>query len=842
MITQDFRLAMTLARREMRSGFKGFGVFWGCLFLGVAAISAVGSFAASAKSGLLADAKALLGGDVEITRAHQPLHPEEERYVREHALVVSSVVEMRAMARGQVQDPTLVELKAVDQAYPLHGTVKLVPNISLQSAMAEQQGFFGTAVDPLLLSRLGLRLGDRIQIGDGTFELRATIEAEPDRSFGFFSLGPRVLVSREGLNRTGLLAPGSLISFATRIIVLPKMDTARFVSDLNNRFPDAGWRVRQFQQAAPRLQVFLDRLAVNLTLVGLTALLIGGLGVSGAVRGYLDKKVQTIAAMKCIGASTNQIFTVYVVQIMILAAFGVVAGLFAGALVPFGVAALFPRDFPLPLQLGLYPLPLAAAAIAGLLTALVFSLPVLGRAVQVSPAVLFRGYLENRAARLGPRLMGATILLALALIALAVVSSGDKRLALWFCAGAAACFLFFRFVSKGFVALASRLPKPQNPSLRLGLANIHRPGAPAVNVVFSLGLGMTALVAVALVDANLKSMVEEQVPKDSPAFFFIDVQDHQIGDFRTMATKIPGTERVESMPNLRGRITRIADVPVEQRSIKPEVSWAVRSDRSLTYAAAPPSGTKIVQGKWWGEDYQGPPLISLTKDLAEGFGVGVGDTLTVNILGREVTATISNLREVKWTTLALQFAVIFSPGVLESAPKSHIATVYVREDAEAAVFSAVTRAFPNITAIRVKEVLQNISQVFTRLGNAFRGMALLTLAVGVLVLAGSVSADQHRRIYDAVIFKVCGAGRREIVFAFAFEFFLVGLAAGLTGAICGTATAFAIMKYFMHLDFIFNPVVVLVTVVAGLMIAVVIGLLGTMAAMTRKPALYLRND
>jgi putative ABC transport system permease protein len=621
------------------------------------------------------------------------------------------------------------------------------------------------------------------------------------------------------------------------------MAAAGIRNELRTAFPDAGWRLRTWEEAAPRVRRFLDRMTVNLTLLGLCALLVGGLGVAGGVRGYLGGKVFHIATMKCLGASARTIFTGYLLQILLLGAAGAGTGLAAGAAVPWLVQRLAGEQLPLPLQVQLFPVPLATAALFGLLIALVFSLQALGTACRVPPSVLFRGYADGGARPgPGPGVWVAIAVSAAGLAALAVATSSDRRLALWFILGAIVCFGLFLGLAALVIALARSAPRPTQPSLRLALANIHRRGSPAGSAVFSLGLGLTVLVIVALVQANLSRLVAETVPAEAPAYFFLDLHPDQVEEFTGLVDSLPGVSRSDRFPTLRGRITAIGGIPVDLAAVAPEVQWAVRGDRFLSYSAGMPAGTNLVAGVWWPADYQGPPLLSLTADLARGFGLAVGDTLTINVLGREVVAEIASLREVDWSTFSLNFALLFSPGVLEGAPQTHIATVYVQPAQEAALFRAVTDRFPNVSAIGVREVLGNLARTLDRIGLAFRAMAAVALLCGFLVLGGAVSADQHRRLHDAVIFKVCGATRRDLLIAFAAEFLVLGLAAGAIAALVGSLAAWRILEGPLDTAFHLETGTILATLAVGITLTLVLGLAGTWRALGQKPASWLRED
>jgi len=830
-----------LVRRELRGGLRGFGVFLTCLFLGTFAISAVGSFTESAKSGLLADAGALLGGDLEVRLIHRELPGEAVDFLAARGSL-SHVVTMRTMVAGANDRKILAELKAVDGTYPLYGQLSLLPAQEMATALNGKNQLPGALVEQSLLTRLGVKVGDRVRVGAAEFAITGVIDREPDRTVRAFNLGPRLMISREGLAATGLVTPGSLVYHAYRLRLADRNTVDLLKAELEEAFPEAGWRIRSWREASPRVRFFLDRMNQNLSLIGLCALLVGGLGVSGAVRGYLGGKTAHIATMKCLGAPKELIFSAYLTQILLLGALGAAGGLACGAAVPYLVKQLVGTQIPVPVVPGLHGNILAVSAAFGLLTALVFSLKALGIASRVSPAVLFRGYGETDQLSPGRATRIAIAVTALALATLAVWSSTDRKMASWFICGAGVSFLIFRYAAIGVVRLAGRLPRPKHPALRLGLGNIHRRGSPAGSALFSLGLGLTALVIVMLVQVNLDDKVNDTLPEQAPSFFVLDLQPHQVDQFDTIARSFPGLRKLERYPTLRGRITAIAGVPVAMADVAKDVQWAVRGDRFLSYTAQQPDDVTLSEGDWWPKDYQGDPLVSITSDLARGFGVGLGDTLTVNVLGREVTARIASFRDVDWSTLDLNFALLFSPGILEGAPQTYIASIQVPPDQEEAVFADMTSAFANISVISTRELLKNVSQALDRIGAAFKSMAAIAVLTGLLVLSGAISADQHRRIHDAVIFKVCGATRIDILRAFAAEFVLIGGIAGCISALVGSLAAMGIVAGLMKTDFSFHPATVFATVTAGVTLTLVLGLIGTWRALGHKPAEYLRSE
>lgn len=839
----DWMLALTLCRRELRGGLRGFGVFLGCLFLGVLAMTAVGSLARSLEEGLAADAKSILGGDLGVALTSREAGVEELRFLHAQG-DLAQVYQTRTMARPALstEDGTsvLVELKGVDHAYPLYGDVEIEGGEDVHAVLAPQNGVAGAVADRDLLTRLGLALGDEVFVGEARVAVRGVIRREPDRVAELFTLGPRLLVGVETFRDTGLTQPGSLFR-VEYLLRLEQGDAARTVEAIRGAFPDAGWRVRDYEHAAPRVRRMLERLRVDLTLVGLGALLVGGLGIAGGVRGYLGDRLGHMAAMKCMGGSAAVLFSSYLCQVLFLGFLGACAGVLAGATTPWLAARFFADVLPVPARAGLYVLPLVQSALFGLVTTLAFSMPPLFRAVLVRPSIIFRGYLSEDMERTPRAAVVPTVAAFVLLAGMVFWFANNAVLSAWFVGGACAAFVLFKGLARGIRWLAGHAPILPWPAWRVGVANIHRPGSPGVSLVFALGFGLTALVAVVMVNSSLSRALTAELAEEAPAFFFMDVRPDHVEAFRDLVAGVGGVERLDLRPMVRARIVRINDVPVENVTVDEDVEWAVRGDRGLSYSADLPSGSTLVRGQWWSREHDGQPEISLTADLARGFGVDVGDTLTVNVLGRNITGTITSLREVNWSSLAMQFAIVFSPGVLERAPQTWLGAAYGVEGASR-LFAAVTGAFPEVAVITVREVLDSAARLMTRTARVFQAMAGVALLVGFLVLAGAFSADQHRRIYDSIIYKVCGATRRDILAVLLAEFSLAGVFTALGSLALGTVTAWGVVHGLLRMRFVPDLWIGVLTVVVGVAVSLLMGLLGTWRALGRKAAPYLRNE
>ena len=803
----------------------------------MAAIAAVGSLRDGIERGLATEGRRLLGGDLEIQGGAQPLPDTLRTFLTGRGAHISDIVSMRSMAIAANGERQLVELKAVDSAYPLVGTADTSAG-PLQAQLADG----GIVADPLVLDRLGVKAGAPIRLGQGTFTLRGALTSEPDRVAGPAILGPRVMISMAALPATGLVQPGSLLNYDLRTTLPPGADPAATAEAIRAAFPNTGWRIRQTAEAAPGIGRFVDQTGLFLTLVGLTALLVGGIGVATGVRAWLEARARSIATLRCLGASSSTIFATYLIQIGVLATAGIVVGVVGGALLTAIGVWLFGDALPIPPRQGIYPAPLALAAVYGLLTAGAFALWPLARAAQISGAALFRDALLPTRLRNRPALLAMNAALALLLAGLVVATSPERHFAAWFCGAAAATLALFWLGGLALTALSRYLPAPGAAWARLGVANLHRPGASTGLMLVSLGLGLSTLSAVALIQANIRAEIVEQLPAAAPSFFFIDIQNDEMDHFRQILAAQPGVEKVDEVPSLRARIVSVDGVPAENVKATPETQWALRGDRGLTYSKTLPESSKLVAGSWWPATYDGPPLVSFDANIARGWGVHLGSVIRVNVLGRDIDLKVVSLRDIAWRTLGINFTLVASPGLLEHAPHTHIATVRAKPADEGAILRAVTDAMPNVSGIRVADVLGAVAALVGKIAAALAATGSVTLASGALVLAGAVAAGQRRRMAEAIVLKTLGATRQQIRAAWLVEFGVIGLAAGVLAAVVGTLASWAVVRFVMHADWIFLPGSLAATLLGCTALMLLFGYAGTASALRARPAPYLRNE
>jgi putative ABC transport system permease protein len=840
-------LALRYALRELRGGLRGFYVFIACIALGVMAIAGVGSVAASLGEGLAREGRTLLGGDVAFSLIQREAKPDEIAFLRSRGQV-SVAATLRAMARTGDGRLALVELKAVDGGYPMLGELTLDPKMPMADLLAERDGAFGAAADSTLLARLDLKVGDRVSVGSATFQIRSVVGAEPDKLAGGLGFGPRFLVSEAGLRATELLQPGSLVRWIYRVKLPDNASddraAAKLANDARSALPEAGWEIRSRDNASPQLERTISRFTQFLTLVGLAALLVGGVGVANAVKSHIDRRRDVIAAFKALGATGRDVFTIYLTQVVVLAVIGSVIGLAAGAALPFVIVGMFGKLLPLPVVPALHPDELLLSFVYGLLTALAFGLWPLGRVHDVPVAALFREAVTSEWHRPRWRYLALMAVVIALLVAVVIGLAYDKRVATVFVASAVVVFALLRGIAAGLMALARRLPRTRITMLRLAIANIYRPGALTPSVVMSLGLGLAVLVTITQIDGNLRRQFLAALPDRAPSFYFIDIPSTEADRFGEFLKQTAPQSTVEDVPMLRGRIVAARGVKAEDLKASTDAEWVLQSDRGLTYTGEIPKGSKVVEGKWWGTDYDGPPLISIEKKIADGLGLRIGDEIVVNVLGRDIPATIGNMRTVDWQSLGINFVLVFSPNAFRGAPHTHVATLtetHPDSAGDARIIKSVADAFPMVTSVRVREALETIGTVVTNLVLAIRGASAVTLISAILVLGGALAAGHRHRVYDAVILKTLGATRARLLGAYALEYLMIGFATAIFGVIAGSVAAWLIVTRLMTLSFIWQAGSAAGVVAAALIVTVGLGLAGTLLALNQKPATVLRN-
>ena len=827
----------------MRGSLKRFRIYIACLVLGVGSIAIISSISQAIVNGLSKDGQNLLGGDVALSLAQRIISETQHGWLSQWG-AVSNIVTMRSMARTKTGKRTLISVKAVDKMYPLYGNVTLTPNIPLTSLFEYHNGAWGAAVQPNILSRLGVEVGDQINIGQTAFQIRAILKNEPDPINGVraITLGPRILISTQGLDATALIKKGAQITYEYRLRLYTESNLEDFKKELIRLYPDAGWRIRYRTGATVGIERFISRTTHFMTLVALTALLIGGVGIGNSAQSYLKSKTEMIAILKCLGAENRLLLMIFFLQLLIMASIGTFLGLTVGAFLPFFLGATLSEIISVPLVVSIYPSALIVAGAFGILTATIFSLWPLTLACKTKAGTLFRALGTTFEARLDRNSVGLLAILITVLIALTITTTEHKQMAVWFIFGSGATFAVFYLAGKLFMWVSGKLANNTSVTIRLASANLCRPGAQTKNVVLSIGMGLTVMVAVAVVEINITKQLETSLPEQAPDYYFIDIQTNQVETFDHTVKKVEGFLELDRVPILRGRIMKVNGVNANEVKIASDKSWVLRNDRGITWSRRPPSGTEIVSGKWWAPNYEGPPLVSLDVGAATAMGLTVGDTLTVDILGRPIIAKISSLRRIDWSNLGINFVMIFSPGLIENAPQTHIATVKIDRKTAVDLENIVTNRFRNVTAVKVRDVLDQVTFVIEKVAKLIRIVAMITLFSGILVLGGAIATSGRQRIYDAVVMKVFGARRKQVISVFAMEYGLVAGATGVISALIGSATGWSIITLVMKTSWIPASAAVALAVAVVSLFVVFFGLAGTWHTLNSKSGPVLRND
>ncbi|MEM8728906.1 MAG: FtsX-like permease family protein [Pseudomonadota bacterium] len=835
-------VAARFARRELRGGLRAFRIFLACLALGVGAIAAVGTVRAAIEAGLEREGAAILGGDAEMEFTYRFATAQERAWMEARSDRVSEIADFRSMAvvtRDGVTERGLTQVKAVDGAYPLLGAPEMSPEIPLSDALDGADGRPGIVMDPVLIDRLGLSIGDRVALGTQDFTLTAALLSEPDSASGGFGLGPRTIVRRADLEGSGLLAPGTLFSSKYRLDLPERADLDVVQKDAQAAFETSGLRWSDARNGAPGVSEFVDRLGAFLILVGLSGLAVGGVGVSAAVRAYLATKTSTIATLRTLGADRATIFQTYFIQIGVLSVIGIALGLLLGLVVPLILSPLIDSQLPVPTAFSVDPAPLAEAALYGVLTAFIFTLLPLARAEDIRAATLFRDALA--AARLlpRPRFLVALGLALAALVGSAAWFSGTLWLTLWTTGGICGALLILALAAWGIRSVAKRAAfwARGRPTLRWALAEISGTREGAGSVVLSLGLGLSVLAAVGQIDGNLRNAITNNLPDVAPSFFFVDIQKDQMPDLAAQLKAFPEVSRLDSAPMLRGIITRINGMPAREFAGD---HWLVEGDRGVTYSGPLPDRTRITEGEWWGTDYAGPPLVSVADEEAREIGLQIGDTMTVNILGRDFETTVASFREVDFSTAGMGFTLAMNPSAIAAAPHSFIATVYADADIDAAILRDVGAAFPNVTAIRVRDAIERVASVLSGLAAATTYGAMATLLTGFLVLIGAAASGVSARTYEAAVLKTLGAPRSQILASFTLRAAILGAAAGVVALVAGIAGGWAVCFFILDTDYAVIWSSALIIVTGGIAATLLAGIAYAWAPLAARPARILR--
>jgi putative ABC transport system permease protein len=782
---------LDLAWRDLRASGRRLWIFVACLVLGVSLVAAGGGLYRQVADALRDDARLIFGGDVEI-EAPAPLPADALAWMAQRG-TVSRVIELRTMLRTESGRAQLIELLSADDAYPLYGSVALQPDGTLADTLQARNGQWGAAIDASLATRLGLKTGDRIDIGDLSLTVRALIVRQPDRSLRADWGAAPVLVAEGALMATGLVQPLSRVEYRYRVRSNELASAWR--DSFVKTFPTLDAETRSFDERSDRMAEVLGQIGSGLLLIGFSALFIGGLGVFNSVQAYLQGKLTSLATLRALGLRDGRLAAFVLLQILLLAVLASAVGVLLGLGLALAGAQLAADKLPVTLLLKSLWAPALLALVFGVLTALAFSLPALGRALSVSPAALFRG-VEGQALHTPRRALWITAAVAAATLALLVAVLPDPRFGLAFVLTTAALLGVLDLATRGLRRLAARLqhhaalPLP----LQLALAGLQQPHSPLRTALLSLGSALTLLVACTLVVMTLLRTVNDTVPEQAPALVFYDVQTEQIDLLRETLQASPGLQAVKTAPLVLGRLVAVNGVALME-SDDGERARESRDEHKLSNRSGNFDDVVIDRGAWWPLDHAGAPLVAMEDREADQLGLQVGDKLRFEIMGTPVEAQLSAIYSQRRMQSRLWLEAIFSDGVLDPFITRHVGAAWMPPDGTLDAQDRLAAAAPNIATARTESMLRETRALMGRASGGLAVVAGVCLAASLLVLASVVAASRSRQLYDATVMHALGARHSLLRRVLVWEYVLLATITGGFALLAGSALATALLLW-----------------------------------------------
>lgn len=782
---------LDLAWRDLRASGRRLWIFVACLVLGVSLVAAGGGLYRQVADALRHDARLLFGGDVEV-ESPTPLPADTLAWMQARG-TVSRVIELRTMLRTDAGRAQLIELMSADGAYPLYGTVALQPAGTLAEALTQREGQWGAAIDASLATRLGLKPGDRVDIGDLQLTVRALIVRQPDRSLRADWGAAPVLVAEGALMATGLVQPLSRVEYQYRVRTTEAAPAWRdaFLA----AFPLLDAEVRSFDERSDRMAEVLGQIGSGLLLIGFSALFIGGLGVFNSVQAYLQGKLTSLATLRALGLRDRRLAVFVLLQIGLLALLASAVGVALGLLLALAGAQLAADKLPVSFLLGGLWQPALVALIFGVLTALAYSLPALGRALSVSPAVLFRG--TEGATLTVPRwARQATAVAAVLTLVLLVATLPDPRFGLAFVAATAAVLAVLDGATRGLRRVAARLQHhPTLPlPLQLALAGLQQPQSPLRTALLSLGSALTLLVACTLVVVTLLRTVNDTVPAQAPALVFYDVQTEQIPLLRETLQASPGLQDVKTAPLVLGRLVAVNGQALRE-SGDTERDRESRDEHKLSDRGGNFDDVVIDRGAWWPTDHRGEPLVAMEDREADELGLQVGDRLRFEILGQPVDAQLAAIYSQRRMQSRLWLEAIFSDGVLDPFITRHVGAAWMPAEQTLDAQDRLAATAPNIATARTESMLRETRALMGRASGGLSVVAGVCLAASLLVLASVVAASRSRQLYDATVMHALGARHSLLRGVLVWEYVLLASVTAGFALLAGSALATGLLLW-----------------------------------------------
>ena len=799
----DFNF-LKLSLRELKGSFNEFKIVMISIFLGVFIITAVGSLSKNLKHEINNKSSELLGGDFELSTTYQEFPIKIKEWLEKNGKT-SLIVELRTMLTSNQSvglKRRIVELKAVDQNWPLKGIPIIVPNKSINKSLKMNDNNNGALIDASLKNQLEIKVGDVLQLGKTKIQINGIIKKEPDRMFSFATFGSRLLISNATLKASGLVIPGSLVKYKIKFIPNNKNIDLSF---LNKFVQGTNISIKNIKNSTNNFNSFIDKTSLFISLVGLITLLISGVGISNGVKGYLIKKIKNIAIFKALGAQNSIVFKIYFFQIIFIFLISIIPALIAGISIPFLLKTLISDSFLSTFEPFIFWEPIIISFLFGLIVCILFTIIPISKTYEIKPIQLLRLSAHHSLNNYSKKISALLLILIFALCFLIFKLTNDLKLSVYIFGVVLISFLILKGMTNLFFLSFRKLKFKIGSLLEIARKSLIRPDTFAKSIVISFSIGLALLITLNIIEESLEHKIANTINKQAPNYFLIDIQPNQINQVKALTAEFIGEDSLNAQPMLRGRVTAINNIKVEYLKINKDVNWVLKRDRAFSWSNKTPKNVKIISGEWWPNDYTGPLLLSIGDKVAKGLNVKIGDKIQFNILGRNFEAEIFNTREIIWQNMDINFIFILSKNKIQNAPHSWIATTTnTNKEMNNALIEKIVSNFSNISSVSVEETYVAIKSILNLLITIVNSIAFITLLSGVIVLAGILNVSKKDKLYEVAIFKILGARPKKIIFLWLQEFLIIGLMASLISILIGMSVSFILVTYIFQIDYYFN--------------------------------------
>ena len=829
-----------LSYRELKGSVKEFKIIIISIFLGVFIICAVGSVSENLKYEINNKSNILLGGDFELSSTYQPFPVKIKNWLDNNGKT-THIIELRTMLSSKILEEKkqrLVELKAVDNYWPLMGSLSAIPKIPINKSMKKVDNIHGVLIDESLKKQLKINVGDILNLGKTKIQIRGIILKEPDRLFSFATFGSRLLVTKEALKDSEIIVPGSLVKYKVKFI--PTNKNLKLTS-LKNLVQYTNISIKTVQNSTNNFNKFIEKTSLFISFVGLISLLISGVGISNGVNGYLIKKIKNIAIFKTLGAKSSTIFQIYFLQIIFVFIISSIPAVLLGITIPFLLSSLISQNLITSFQPAVFINPIIMSLLFGMIVCLLFTIIPISRTYQIKPIQLIRMSSHHSLNNFSKKIKVLILVLILSLCLLVLKLTGDLKIS----------FYIFLVISFSFIILISStnllfiLLKKINfkvgSIIELSRKSLIRPGSFSKSIVMSFSIGLSLLITLNIIEESLNYKITNTINQQAPNYFLIDIQPNQIDKVKKITSDIIDLKSLNSQPMLRGRIIEIKGIKVDKLIVNKEVQWVLKSDRAFSWSNQIPPNVNLISGKWWPQDYDGPILISIGDKIANGLNLKIGDVIKFNVLGKNFEAKIFNTREILWQNMGINFVFILSKNNIERAPHTWIATLTNKNKKGInTILEKIVENFANISYISVNESFQAIKSLLNLLIVIINSIAFLTLFSGIIVLLGILNVSKKDKLFEVAIFKILGASPKKIIFLWLQEYFIIGIMTSLISFVIGTSVSYLLLKYVFQIEFYFNFLTISLLSLFVPAIIIIISFLKMFTIMYLKPLKIIR--